>query len=215
MAEHQFPPPEHQKTELERFNRRSAPLYSRVRFTREAFDVERCHTHPHVLRYSVGHHSAGVVALIIQTWLEAHGELPRAELMAEALYHDAPELVVGDIPSPVKHLMGEELEQAEDKALSWLLPWPAREHRPGSNALTDKERWWLDAADAVELFLWCLEEAYMRGNKTFDPWITYYRNKWIEDPSLLPMTFHNIVEQASLKVMIRMPWSELKEVAGL
>lgn len=37
-------------------------LINRVRLAREGSAVERCHAHPHLMRYSVGHHSNWLVA---------------------------------------------------------------------------------------------------------------------------------------------------------
>jgi 5'-deoxynucleotidase YfbR-like HD superfamily hydrolase len=181
----------------------TSKLHDRVKFTREAFDVNRCHTHPHLLRYSVGHHSAGVVSLVIQTWMEAYGDLPSSRLLVAALHHDAAELVTGDIPSPMKTLLGEVFEHTEAKIGGWL--------SCGTDALDALEREWLQAADSLELYLWCLEEVELRGNMTFTPWLLYYRERWESTP--LPEPFMEIVK--SYQGQRRLPWSTLKEIAGL
>lgn len=182
-------------------------LYDRVRYGREAFEVERCHTHPHALRYSVGHHSAGVASLVIQTWLEEFGELPRAELITAALDHDKPELVTGDIPSPSKTLMGTRaLGTVENRVLGWLTP--------GLHiSLTGREQEWLEAADAMELYLWCMEEVYLRGNRVFASWLDHYDGKWTFNPP--PAPFKKIQANANRERGMRLPWPQLKEIAGL
>lgn len=185
-------------------------LVQRIRFAREAFDVERCHTHPHLLRYSVGHHSAGVASLVIQTWLSAWAELPRAELITAALYHDGAELVTGDLPSPTKTLLDGALDKVEERVGYFLCDHAA--------TLEPQEQEWLEAADAVELFLWCLEEVFMRGNRTFIGWVHYYLDSWRLNP--LPEPFDKVCDDAwlkhsSLNPDARLLWSQLKEIAGL
>lgn len=137
------------------------PLIDRVRFDREAASVERCHVRPHLLRYSVGHHTHDVVSLLVHCWKEDHeGQLPRAELLVAGLAHDKGELVTGDVPSPTKDLLGAELEELDRRVEVSLY---------GELNLTEEEQVYLYVADRFELWLWCLEEIE-RGNHTFRPW---------------------------------------------
>lgn len=143
-------------------------LIERVLFDREAASVERCHTKPHLLRYSIGHHTQDLVTLLVHCWKQDHdGQLPRAELLIAGLAHDKPELVTGDVPSPTKDLLGERLEELDRRVEASLY---------GELDLTEIEQCYLRVADRFEIWLWCLEEIE-RGNRTFGPWEVTGRNK--------------------------------------
>jgi len=164
----------------------SASLFERIRFQRMAATIERCHCKPHLMRYSVGHHTHDVVTLLIQCWRESHdGELPRAELLVAAHVHDHPELVVGDIPSPVKDLLGGKLDAVETNVELWL----------GCHSiLTEEEALYLVAADRFELWLWCYEEM-SRGNQDVRDWAEAYLIAWQTKP--LPWPFMDLIDEVA------------------
>ncbi len=181
-------------------------LLGRVLLAREGADVERCHAHPHLLRYSVGHHSHGVAAIAIHTWQWAHGKLPRAELIVAALYHDVPERVTGDVPQPVKLLLGGTLDAVEARVLTWM----------GVNVeLTELEARWLECSDRVELWMWSQEEA-RRGNVGFLPWVGDYDAHFANNPP--PRAFRTLMDEARYVLggtNGRLSFAALKEIAGL
>lgn len=181
--------------------------WDRIRLAREGLDVERCHTHPHRDRYSVGHHSAGVAMLIAILWPVAHGgEMCRAELLAAALFHDVPERITGDVPQPIADLLGKgALEEMERRVLTWLDAPMIPDH------LTAEEAIWLHAADRLELYLWCLEQE-RNGDLTFHSWVVSYEDGWRDKP--LPPVFMDVVARARLGVP-RLRWDELREIAGI
>lgn len=163
---------------------RRPELYDRLRLAREGAAVERCHCHPHLQRYSVGHHSLDLITLITLCWQEEHaGALPAVRLLVAAAFHDVPERVTGDVPRPIKTLLGACLEQADDNVLSWL----------GVNVeLTAEEGRYLIWGDRLELWLWCFEEE-RRGN-------TIFRN-WVKDTDVL---FHEPMEDPPPPVFLRL-----------
>jgi 5'-deoxynucleotidase YfbR-like HD superfamily hydrolase len=142
----------------------SQQLYDRLCLARDGSAVERSHVRPHLQRYSVGHHSLDMVTLLTLCWQYDHqDELPRAELLIAAAFHDVPEGVTGDIASHVKHHFNG-LHDAEYHVLNWL----------GVNVvLTGEEDQYLRNADKLELWLWCWEEA-SRGNENFVDWADSY-----------------------------------------
>jgi 5'-deoxynucleotidase YfbR-like HD superfamily hydrolase len=183
----------------------SEGLFERVRLAREGADVERCHTYPHSQRYSVGHHSLGIVTLLTLCWQKDHaGELPRSNLLIAAAFHDIPERIVGDVPQPIKVLLAGKLDEAEDRVLTWL----------GVNVeLTEEEQWWLKSADKVELYLWSLEEAWERGFPYFVQWAKDYDGFFDKNPA--PLALFEVMVWAKTNYGKRIDFTRLKEIAGL
>ena len=177
-------------------------LIDRVRLARQGSAVERCHTTPHTQRYSVGHHSLDLITLITLTWQADHnGALPRAELLVAAAFHDVPEVVVGDIPSPAKRLIpGTSLQDAEDVVLA---------HLGVDVGLTPEEDTWLHLCDKLELTLWCEEESRLRGNKAFDTW-----GRWLLGEKEVPSSIGRRYRDRGF-VAQQLTWAELKEAAAL
>jgi 5'-deoxynucleotidase YfbR-like HD superfamily hydrolase len=79
-----------------------------------AGDVKRFHTHNIIGENTVAHHSWGVCVLI----LELVGPNPPVDLLRAAIYHDAFEVITGDIPytakqrSPELKSIADEMEKA-------------------------------------------------------------------------------------------------------
>ena len=178
-------------------------LIDRVKLSREAAAIERCHQLPHLMRYSVGHHSHDVVSLIIHSWKAAHdGELPRAELIAAAHFHDHPERVWGDVPSPVKDIMAGALDMSEAATL----------RRLGVDVtLTDEERAYLDGCDRVELYLWAVEEVD-RGNKAAQTFVDARWESFKKRP--LPEVLDRLVVEVNQYGLGRLPGDLTLEWGG-
>jgi 5'-deoxynucleotidase YfbR-like HD superfamily hydrolase len=115
--------------------------------TRLAGKVQRAHIIPHQGSYSVAEHSWGVAMLCMALWPDSPGLLPYA------LSHDVHEGWLGDVPANVKDDKDRDKETKIHNALG--LP-----YRPIQ--LVDKLR--LRAADSLELYLWCYEQAHSFGN---------------------------------------------------
>lgn len=94
---------------------------------------------------------------------------------AAALYHDAPEILTGDMPTPVKYKNAalrtayKALEQESAQAMAALLPdalqSDAQSYLTG-DILNEKERRLLKAADRLSALIKCLEEL-QAGNREF------------------------------------------------
>lgn len=123
---------------------------------RRGFNVIRYHTKGSGME-TVGHHTAGVIAILFM--LEDN---PRVELIRAALEHDLPEQVVGDIPAPAKRAYPE-LKAASDKAEKQFAEEAGMQDE---SVLTDKEKALLKFADYLDLCIKCIEEIG-RGNGDF------------------------------------------------
>lgn len=107
--------------------------------------LTRYHTAPMQMeRQTVGAHSYAVSILIDQLWPDSSKQL----IMA-ALYHDVPEIVLGDIPATAKWdypELHQAFERAEKKVMDDL----------GLNfVLTAEEKNRLKMADMLELVMYC------------------------------------------------------------
>ena len=92
-----------------------------------------------------------------------------------ALYHDASEILTGDMPTPVKYKTEplrrayKALERDAAAQLATLAPHPARRALAGyltGDVLTEKERQLLKAADRLSALVKCMEEENS-GNHEF------------------------------------------------
>lgn len=106
---------------------------------------------------------------------QRHGKGYDAEMvMALALYHDASEVLTGDLPTPVKHnnpALKEEYNKIEQVAAKRLLSMLPEDLRPHYQPLIEQDEstpeWRLvKAADRICAYIKCLEEAKM-GNTEF------------------------------------------------
>lgn len=97
-----------------------------------------------------------------------------------ALYHDAPEIITGDMPTPVKYKNDglrtayKALEQESALAMAAMLPEELEEEITpyiSGEILTAEERRLLKAADRLSALIKCMEEAGS-GNREFDAALT-------------------------------------------
>lgn len=93
-----------------------------------------------------------------------------------ALYHDAPEIITGDMPTPVKYKNAglrdayKALERESATAMASLLPEELNEEilpYISGDLLTAEERKLLKAADRLSALIKCMEES-RSGNHEFD-----------------------------------------------
>ncbi len=135
--------------------------------------VQRYHSVPTITSDTVGEHTFGVVWLCA---LLSKGT-PRAELLLAALWHDVPELTVGDVPSPVKRRFGLGLQfaQMEREVMDWMLQIPVPQ-------LTSDEQHILTLADRIDGMLHCCYERAL-GNQVieeaYDRFLQYIRQMQI------------------------------------
>lgn len=95
-------------------------------------------------------------------------------LAAAALFHDASEILTGDLPTPIKYHSGEitaayrQVERIASEKLADMLPVELRSsYVPLLNGQVDKEaRTLIKAADRLSAYIKCIEER-KAGNKEF------------------------------------------------
>lgn len=93
-----------------------------------------------------------------------------------ALYHDAPEILTGDMPTPVKYknealrTAYKAVEHESARVMASLLPEPLQEEMTcylTGTVLSEPERKLLKAADRLSALIKCLEES-QGGNREFE-----------------------------------------------
>lgn len=119
---------------------------------------------------------AHTLCLIAQKYTGTGMDLRPDTVAAAALYHDAPEILTGDLPTPVKYKNNDlrvaykALEAESAKAMAGLLPPELCGELEGyltGDTLNDAERKLLKAADRLSALIKCLEEC-QSGNREFE-----------------------------------------------
>jgi hypothetical protein len=130
-------------------------LVERLRMLREANAVQRCHIIPHVGEYSVGHHCANALALLFVLHTS-----PSMPLVLAVLWHDMPERFLGDMPATAKwsrYDLADAYNRAELYTARQMVV-------PHESELSDEDRSWLRAVDALEFWHWCRDQLLF-GNR--------------------------------------------------
>lgn len=146
--------------------------YKALEALRASGAVSRFHTVRLIAPETVAEHSFNVVNLVLAlTDCRAS-----RHLILAALTHDMGEYVVGDIPSPIKRRLPEqvraEVARAEEEAIESLHPGLADRNILGT--LTELESRILAIADVLDGLMKCIEELKM-GNATITPIGLRYR----------------------------------------
>lgn len=137
--------------------------------------VERCHTIPHVGSYNVAQHCYGVATLIL-----SNHPKPSLDLVKAALWHDATETVIGDMPSSAKFLypyLRSAIKHAEEEGLAVL---------GLETELKPEDKEWLYSCDTVEFYLWCRYQQKL-GNHFLEHVLERLDQFWRERPLVGPM----------------------------
>lgn len=135
---------------------KKGPNYGMIR---EAFNVQRYHTvHPKILNQTVGHHTANVIS----TLFFLYNDRPPIEVIWNALVHDVPEIVTGDIPAPAKWAF-----PALEKGLDTAEQIVRNDNVLQGYVLSEMDIGLLKFADMFDLCCHAMDEM-MAGNMTFD-----------------------------------------------
>ena len=102
-----------------------------------------------------------------------HKDVDPDRAAAAALFHDAPEIITGDMPTPIKYYNPElktayrQVEAvAQDKLLSMLPPELVRVYEPLVRESDGEVRRYVNAADKMSAYIKCVEEG-KAGNSEF------------------------------------------------
>ena len=153
--------------------------YEKLETIYDAQFINRYHTVPlGGLRQTVGAHSYAVVVLLDQLWDNCS-----KNLLLSALYHDVPEIVLGDIPATAKWSYPEvqkAFKKAEQKVMKDL---------DIDFVLTDRELNRLKMADMLELVMYChkLNDSNPRMRLIMQTGVNYLMDNYSQLPDFNPV----------------------------
>ncbi len=139
--------------------------------------IERWSLMRNTYRENVAEHSFHV-ALIVHTLCMIaqhvfHKEVATGQIVCDALFHDATEVMIGDIPTPVKHHNAlilknfREIEKlAGERLLSMIPPALQTAYVPLLCENEEQTLPWVKAADRLDAYLKCTFEV-LTGNREF------------------------------------------------
>ncbi len=96
----------------------------------------------------------------------------RGQFLASAIYHDAPEILTGDLPTPVKYLNPEikdaykAVESAAEERLLSMLPPEIEDDLRGAFKPSPEVKKYIKVADKLSALIKCIEEE-KAGNSEF------------------------------------------------
>ena len=141
--------------------------------------INRYNTEPlGELRQTVGAHSYAVVVLLDQLWDNCS-----KNLLLSALYHDVPEIILGDIPATAKWSypdVQKVFKKAEQKVMKDL---------DIEFVLTDRELNRLKMADMLELVMYChkLNDSNPRMKLIMQTGVNYLMDNYSQLPDFNPV----------------------------
>ena len=129
----------------------------KIKFSREAGAVRRCHSQMILGHYDVAQHTFNLLCMLRILYPEA----PR-EVIWQALAHDVPERLTGDIPATTKWaglVKTEELDRLEIQIQNMV-----------GMDYHDLDPYWrgvVKGLDLLELYMWCRDQTHM-GNRNME-----------------------------------------------
>lgn len=130
----------------------------RIKYVREAANVQRTHCSPSLRDHSVGKHSFNMVTMLLILWPEA----PR-HLIVACVKHDIPERTTGDMPHPAKKA-GIQNNEAQEHAEQTINVGLFGSHE--ELHLSGEEQRWLSGLDMLEFYCYVKDEIMM-GRKGY------------------------------------------------
>jgi 5'-deoxynucleotidase YfbR-like HD superfamily hydrolase len=159
----------------------------RVKFLREAADVQRLHVIRTIGEYSNGHHSFNMLTLLRLLWVDA----PK-ELIWAIVEHDIPERVIGDVPSPaLKHVYHNSNEAVVLEELDVLQELFGEQHFIG---LSEELHLWLKGLDILELYLYARDQKRL-GNLNLTTMQTAIEDRFKRDAARFPEPILNLFHE--------------------
>jgi len=151
--------------------------------------IDRWSLMRHTEKDSVAQHSLHVALLahaLCTIATSVYGRsVPTGKIVCAALFHDATEVITGDIPTPVKHHNPEILknfraiESMASQRLLAMIPKPLRaEYEDLFTHQTDDVQMWVKAADQLDAYIKCTVEV-ASGNREFAVARDQYRQRLV------------------------------------
>jgi 5'-deoxynucleotidase YfbR-like HD superfamily hydrolase len=171
----------------------------RVKFLREASDVQRIHVIRTIGEYSNGQHSFNMLTMLRLLWPEAP-----VRLIWAIVEHDIPERVIGDVPSPALHHVYYESKETRKTEEFAVLQEVFGES--GYFGLPFEEWTWLAGLDLLELYLYAKDQ-FRLGNKNLEVMREAIEDRFKRDAANIPEQILNMFYQCK-----RSDWSHLPDL---
>lgn len=142
-------------------NSATTPSLKRMAAMYDAGRVKRLHGRATVAEHPISSHVYGTLVLAVE--LSALNDVRLEKVMLALLYHDAAELVTGDVPAPVKRenpLLAQTLQQLEQR-------WERKMGLRLPDDLTQLEKQLVKACDTLDLAFNVLHERTMGNRSTW------------------------------------------------
>lgn len=169
----------------------------RVKFIREAADVQRLHVIRTIGEYSNGQHSFNMLAMLRLLWPEAP-----AALIWAIIEHDIPERVIGDIPSPSIRFV---LEESHDAII--LEELDVLQELFGDQffvGLDEESHRWLKALDILELYLYAKDQKRL-GNLNLETMRLAIEDRFKRDAAKFPEPILNLFHECRQSDWVHLP----------
>lgn len=169
----------------------------RVKFLREAGDVQRLHVIRTIGEYSNAQHSFNMLAILRLLWPDAP-----IQLLWAIVEHDIPERLIGDIPSPSIHYGGFiepfSMLEMEQKILGELF---GEFHHTN---LDDLLQSWLKGLDLLELYLYAKDQLRL-GNRNLETMRVFIEERFKQKASLYPEPILNLFYECKNSDWVHLP----------
>jgi 5'-deoxynucleotidase YfbR-like HD superfamily hydrolase len=160
----------------------------RVKFLREASDVQRLHVIRTIGEYSNGQHSFNMLAMLKLLWPEAP-----VELVWTIVEHDIPERVIGDVPSPaLHHVYQESLPAVVVEEIHVMEEIYGRSS--DFHGISDDLNSWLKGLDILELYLYTKDQ-FQLGNKNLETMRLAIEERFKRDAGKFPTPILNLYHE--------------------
>jgi 5'-deoxynucleotidase YfbR-like HD superfamily hydrolase len=158
----------------------------RVKFLREAADVQRLHVIRTIGEYSNAQHSFNMLAMLRVLWPDAP-----VSLVWAILEHDIPERIIGDVPSPsLRNVFSESAEAVEAEECA-VLDQVFPEY---TCSISLEESKWLKALDLFELYLYAKDQ-FMLGNRNLETMRMAIEDRFKRDAAKIPPAILNLYHE--------------------
>jgi len=169
----------------------------RVKFLREASDVQRLHAIRTIGEYSNGQHTFNMLSMLRLLWPDA----PVAIIWAIHA-HDIPERIVGDVPSPaLRHIYyksEDDLFEEESEILGEVFGHTNTIH------LSDEDYQWLRGLDILELYLYTKDQ-FQLGNRNLEIMRIAIENRFKRDAANIPEPILNLFYECKNSDWVHLP----------
>lgn len=170
----------------------------RVKFLREAADVQRLHVIRTIGEYSNAQHSFNMLAMLKLLWSDA----PK-ELFWAIVEHDIPERVIGDVPSPaLRNVYQESLPSVVVEEIHVMEEIYGRSS--DFHGITDDLNCWLKGLDILELYLYAKDQ-FRLGNRNLETMRVAIEERFKRDAAKFPEPILNLYHECKNSDWVHLP----------